>query len=56
MAIAILGLSSCSTISMPGNIKSEQEIKAEVEAGKKAFGFTAQDIDVVVPVLLKYVL
>lgn len=56
MAIAILGLSSCSTISMPGNIKSEQEIKAEVEAGKKAFGFTAQDIDVVVPVLLKYAL
>lgn len=34
MAIALLGMGQCATVSMPGNIKSEAEIKAEVEAGK----------------------
>lgn len=56
MAIAILGLSQCCTVSMPGNIKSEEEIQAEIKAGKKAFGFTSQDIDAVVPVILKHIL
>ncbi len=56
LAIALLGMQSCATISMPGIIKSESEIKAEVDAGKKAFGFTAQHIDAVVPIILKYVL
>jgi len=56
MAIAILGMSLCCTVSMPGKIKSDEEIKAEVLAGKKAFGFTAQDIERVVPVILRYVL
>ena len=35
MAIALLGMGECTTISMTGNIKSEEEIKTEVEAGKK---------------------
>lgn len=56
LAIAILGLGLCSTVSMPGSIKTDEEIKKEVEAGKKAFGFTAQDIGKVVPVILSYVL
>lgn len=56
MAIALLGMSSCATVSMPGIIKSEEEIKAEVEAGKKAYGFTAQHADQVIPTILKYLL
>ncbi|WP_394895941.1 DUF2620 domain-containing protein [Clostridium paraputrificum] len=56
MAIALLGMGECATISMPGYIKSEEEIKAEVEAGKKAYGFTAQHAEEVVPIILKYLL
>lgn len=56
MAIALLGASNCATVSMPGNIKSDEEIKAEITAGKKAFGFTAQHIDAVVPVILAEIL
>lgn len=53
MAMALLGSKSCSTISMPGQIKSEAFIREEVDKGKKAFGFTAQHKDEVLPVLLK---
>ena len=56
MAIALLGASNCATASMPGNIKSDDEIKAEIASGKKAFGFTAQHIDTVVPVILAEIL
>lgn len=56
MAIALLGMSQCATVSMPGNIKSEEFIKAEVESGKKAYGFTAQHADQVIPLILKYIL
>lgn len=56
MAIALLGANNCATVSMPGNIKSDVEIVAEVNAGKKAFGFTAQHIEQVVPVILKEIL
>jgi hypothetical protein len=56
MAIAILGMNGCATLSMPGSIKSDDEIAAEVAAGKKAFGFTAQHLDAIVPVLMKNLL
>lgn len=56
MAIALLGYNNCATVSMPGSIKSEEEIKAEVEAGKKAYGFTAQHAEQVLPIILKYIL
>ena len=52
MAIALLGRDKCQTISMPGKISSDEEIKAAVEAGKTAFGFTAQHAEAVLPVLL----
>lgn len=52
MAIALLGMDKCATLAMPGSLKSEAEILAEVEAGKIAFGFTAQNIDDIVPVLV----
>lgn len=53
MALAILGKAKCATISMPGNVRSEEEIREEVKSGKVAFGFTAQHKDTVLPVLLK---
>lgn len=56
MAIALLGMPTCATVSMPGHIKTESEIKAEVDAGKKAFGFTAQHAEEVIPIILKYIL
>lgn len=52
MALAILGKAKCATVSMPGQIKSNEEMEAEVRAGKVAFGFTAQHKDAVLPVLL----
>jgi len=56
MAIALLGMGQCASLSMPGLIKSDEEIANEVEAGKKAFGFTAQHIDAVMPVLMQNLL
>ena len=49
MAIALLGMNQCATVSMPG----EDEILSQVKAGKKAYGFTDQHIEKVVPIILK---
>lgn len=56
MAMAIAGSDLCATVSMPGNICSDEVITAEVEKGKKAFGFTAQHIEQVLPVLLQAII
>lgn len=56
LAMALLGASVCQTISMPGKISSDADIMAAVKAGKKAFGFTAQHAEQVLPVLLKAIL
>ena len=56
LAMALLGAGICQTISMPGKISSDEEIIASVKAGKKAFGFTAQHAEMVLPVLLKAIL
>lgn len=53
MAIAMLGSDLTSTVSMPGSIKSDEYIVEEVKKGKKAFGFTAQHAEHIVPVLVK---
>lgn len=53
MAMALLGPKLCKTISMPGKIFSDEEIIAAVNEGKKAFGFTAQHAENVLPVLLQ---
>lgn len=52
MVIAMLGRPQCATVSMPGNIMAEEKIREEVQAGKKAFGFTAQHKETVVPIIL----
>ena len=56
MALALLGAQNCATISMPGKILPDEEIIGEVKSGKKAFGFTAQHAEMVLPVLLKAIL
>ncbi|MDX7986106.1 DUF2620 domain-containing protein [Xenorhabdus sp. 12] len=56
IAIALIGLNQCATISMPGKILSDDEIIAHVKAGKKAFGFTGQDIDMVLPVIINTII
>lgn len=53
MAIALLGKNKCQTVSMPGRISSEEDMIAAVQEGKIAFGFTAQHLQQVLPVLLK---
>ena len=53
MAMALLGPDKCQTISMPGKILSDADIKAAVDSGKIAFGFTAQHLENVLPVWLK---
>ena len=56
MAIALVGHGFCSTLTMPSKIMTNDEIAAEVAAGKKAFGMTSQHINTVVPVLMENLL
>ncbi|MCC8380239.1 DUF2620 domain-containing protein [Xenorhabdus sp. PB30.3] len=56
IAIALIGLDLCATIGMPGKILSDDEIIAHIKAGKKAFGFTGQDIDIVLPVIINTII
>jgi len=56
MAIALVGAEHCATISMPGKIFPDDEIIQAVEAGKTAFGFTAQHAENVLPVLLEAIM
>ncbi|CDL85937.1 DUF2620 domain-containing protein [Xenorhabdus cabanillasii] len=56
IAIALIGLDLCATIGMPGKILPDDEIIAHVKAGKKAFGFTGQDIDIVLPVIINTII
>jgi hypothetical protein len=56
MAIALLGMDLCKTISMPGKIFTDEEIIESVNEGKKAFGFTDQHAERVLPVLLNAII
>lgn len=56
MAIALLGMKLCATVSMPGKIKSDEEIIKEIENGKKAFGFTVQHAEQIIPVIMNKIL
>lgn len=56
MAIALLGMPLCATVSMPGMMRTEAEIIQEIEKGKKAFGFTPQHAEQVVPIIVKKLL
>lgn len=52
MAIALAGADKCCTVSMPGNIKSKEEILSEISNGKIAFGFIPNDAETVVPIII----
>ncbi|MBL1227942.1 DUF2620 domain-containing protein [Enterococcus sp. BWB1-3] len=52
MALALLGRENCETVSMPGKIMDEEDIRQSIRNGKKAFGFTAQHKEIVVPILM----
>ena len=41
------------TVSMPGKIMPEEEIRENVRSGKKAFGFTAQHKNDVIPIIME---
>jgi len=56
MAIGMLGFDACASLSVPGKLMSEEEIKQQVESGKKAFGFVNTDIERVLPHLIKCLL
>lgn len=56
MAIALLGMPKCATVSMPGNIRSDDEIIEEIKNGKIAFGFTPQHAEQVIPVIMKEII
>ena len=56
MAMALLGMDLCKTISMPGKIFVDEEIIKAVNEGKKAFGFVDQHTEKVLPILLNAIL
>lgn len=53
MAIAMIGMDKCVTVSMPSNVLSDAEIMEHVKNGKIAFGFTPQHAANVIPVIMK---
>ncbi|MBY6273934.1 MAG: DUF2620 domain-containing protein [Caldibacillus debilis] len=53
MAIALIGRDKCETVSMPGKKPNEEKVIEAVKNGKKAFGFTADHLDLAVPMLIK---
>lgn len=52
MAIALVGRGSTVTVSMPGKLMSDEEIRENINNGKKAFGFTAQHKETVIPIIM----
>lgn len=55
MAIAIIGKDQCETVSMPGRKPDEAQIREAVNTGKRAFGFTADHKETVVPMIMKVI-
>ncbi len=56
MAIGIVGLDKCASVSIPGKVMSDAEMQKAVQSGKVAFGFTNYDAEKVIPVLLAEIL
>jgi hypothetical protein len=48
MAIALIGGDKTATLGMPGKTATLEEIKASVQDGKVAFGFTSQDMEFII--------
>ena len=56
MAIAILTMAKCATVSMPGRPPKEADIVKAVSDGKVAFGFTGDHLEAAVPVIMNEIL
>lgn len=52
MALALLGRENCVTVSMPGHMMAEEEIRSNIQEGKIAFGFTAQHKENIIPIIM----
>jgi len=55
-AIAILGYSACSSISMPGKPPKKSDIVDKLNKGIKAFGFTDNHADLAVQLLIEAIM
>lgn len=56
LAIAILGMPLCETLTTPGRSCDEAKIISALENGKKAFGVTDEHVTKVIPMLTKELL
>jgi len=56
IAIGLLGPQNCASISLPGRIMSETEMRQAVIDGKKAFGFVNNDAEKVIPIIMDEIL
>lgn len=56
MAIGLIGPQFCVSVSVPGRVYKDEELREAVRSGKKAFGFVNYDADKVIPVLLDEIL
>lgn len=54
MATALLGSEKTLTVASPSKVLSEEEIKAGIDGGKIAFGFTINTKNTILPILAKY--
>jgi len=52
LAVGLLGPAICVSISTPGKVMNDQEIREQVRGGKKAFGFVNNHAERVLPPLL----
>lgn len=52
MAIGIIGADKSISVSIPGKLLSEEEMRKAVQDGKVAFGFVNNHADKVIPVLM----
>lgn len=53
MAYALIGRDKCATIAMAGISPKFDKVTAAVEKGAKAFGFTNDQVDNAIPMLMK---
>lgn len=56
LAIAILGIPLCETLTPPGRSCDEAKIKTALSNGKRAFGLTEEHVPQVVPLLVKQII
>ncbi len=56
IAIGIIRGNNCVSLSIPGRVSSDEEIKQYVTEGKKAFGMVNTDIEKIVPILVEEII